>query len=75
MQALLADHNMAIDKVNTGTDVNRIIAETRELSNHNDSEVSALELLFSDRVRRQEANREIEEHIVKVSLKLVMYTY
>ncbi|KAF6202049.1 hypothetical protein GE061_004446 [Apolygus lucorum] len=65
MQGLLADHNMAIDKINTGTDVNRIVAETKELFNANESEVAALESLFSDRVRRQEANREIEEHIVK----------
>ncbi|XP_014249522.1 intraflagellar transport protein 74 homolog isoform X2 [Cimex lectularius] len=69
LQGALADHNMALDKINVGSDTHKILLEAREQAATNDADVVSLETLFADRMRRQEAIKDLEDQIEKEKFK------
>lgn len=66
LQGRLADHNLALQKVNVGNDPAKTLAEARELAGVNSEEEAALEVLFLVRVRREEACQALQSQLTKV---------
>ncbi|XP_065207394.1 intraflagellar transport protein 74 homolog [Planococcus citri] len=74
LQGTLADYNLVMDRLHTGTELADIQAEYQSLKATNDAEHVKLEQLFAERTQRQQQIRQVEEDIQKerhVAEKLV----
>ncbi|XP_065205523.1 intraflagellar transport protein 74 homolog [Planococcus citri] len=74
LQGTLADYNLVMDRLHTGTELADIEAEYQSLKATNDAEHVKLEQLFAERTQRQQQIRQVEEDIQKerhVAEKLV----
>lgn len=69
LQGTLADYNLVMDKLHTGTEVADIEAEYQALKATNDAEQIKLEQLFAERTQKQHQIHQIEEEIEKVVIK------
>ncbi|XP_026147566.1 intraflagellar transport protein 74 homolog [Mastacembelus armatus] len=63
LQGQLADYNMLVDKLNTNTEMEEMINDYNILKAQNDSEAESIDGIFTERRRREEAIRAIEEEI------------
>lgn len=66
LQGTLADYNLVMDKIHTGTEVKDIESEYEIIKRNNDSEQIKLELLFKERTQKQQQIHQLEEEIKKV---------
>lgn len=66
MQGNLIDLNLAVDNINTFGDVQKLNIEAKELKENNDSEAERIEVIFSDRLRKEQAVRQMEKKFTKV---------
>lgn len=67
LQGTLADYNLVIDKIHTGTEMKDIDAEYQALKMENDAEHLKLEQLFKERTQKQQQIHQLEEEIKKVA--------
>ncbi|XP_014287563.1 intraflagellar transport protein 74 homolog [Halyomorpha halys] len=65
MQGNLIDLNLAVDNINTFGDVQKLNIEAKELKENNDSEAERIEVIFSDRLRKEQAVRQMEKKFTK----------
>lgn len=67
LQGTLADYNIVMDKLHTGTEVADIETEFQALKATNDAEQAKLEQLFAERTQKQQQIHQLEEEIEKVT--------
>lgn len=63
LQGKLPDYNLVVDKLNSGTERREVLAEARDLAAKNKAEAAGLEVLFSERTRRQAQIAQLEKEI------------
>lgn len=66
MQGVLADYNLVMDKLHTGTEIKDIDAECQTLKTANDAAQVKLEQVFKERTQKQQQIHQLEEQIKKV---------
>ncbi|XP_039983555.1 intraflagellar transport protein 74 homolog isoform X2 [Xiphias gladius] len=63
LQGHLADYNMLVDKLNTNTEMEEMLNDYNILKAQNDSEAESIDSIFTERRKREEAIRAIEEEV------------
>lgn len=66
LQGTLADYNLVMDKLHTGTELRDIDAQYQSLRTANNAEQLKLEQLFKERTQKQQEIHHLEEEIKKV---------
>lgn len=62
----MADYNLCLDKINTGTDTKDVEAEYRTLKASNETEQMKLESVFAERTQVEQQVQTLEREIEKV---------